>query len=183
MREMLYYFFVCLHEVLTIYPIHPASVHIRVWSSSKNSKKNLDFYCFVTSLKTDSNVPSKSKKQNTLKKKKNIFFVDILKATNENSRNRILTLVVRISGSGSVPKCLVFTTLHPALQNIDYFFPFYFLVRQFCPPGCATLLTDTVLFWAEIPPQVLRIRITNLSQILSSWLGGLVDSGIGLSYR
>jgi hypothetical protein len=37
-------------------------------SSSKNSKKNLDSYCFVTSLdflslKNDVNVPSKSNKQ------------------------------------------------------------------------------------------------------------------------
>jgi hypothetical protein len=51
-------------------------------------KKNLDFYCYVTSLwvlslKTDVNVPSKSKKQ------KNLFFVDILKATDEKSRIRI----------------------------------------------------------------------------------------------
>ncbi len=39
-------------------------------SPIKNSKENLDFYCFVTSflllsLKTDVNVPSKSKKQKT----------------------------------------------------------------------------------------------------------------------
>jgi hypothetical protein len=34
-----------------------------VLSSSKNRKKKLDSYCFVTSLKNDVNVPSKSNKQ------------------------------------------------------------------------------------------------------------------------
>jgi len=43
-------------------------------SSSKNSKKNLDSYCFVTffcllTLKNDVNVPSKSNKQKNLEKK------------------------------------------------------------------------------------------------------------------
>jgi hypothetical protein len=55
-------------------------------SSSKNSKKNINFYCFVTSLrlfifKKDVNVPSKSNKQKT--------YVDVLKVTDENSRIRI----------------------------------------------------------------------------------------------
>jgi hypothetical protein len=49
-------------------------------SSNKNSKKNLGFCSFVTSL----NVPSKSKKQKTLKIKK--FFVGVLKVTDEKSR-------------------------------------------------------------------------------------------------
>jgi hypothetical protein len=45
-------------------------------SSSKNNKKNLDSYCYVTfldflSLKNDINVPSKSKKQKTFLK---LFF-------------------------------------------------------------------------------------------------------------
>jgi hypothetical protein len=62
-------------------------------SSSKNSKKNLDPYCFVTfcdfflSLKNDVNVASKSKKVTKLGKIK--FFVAILKVTDENSRNPI----------------------------------------------------------------------------------------------
>jgi hypothetical protein len=43
--------------------------------SSKNIKKNIDSYCFVTffdflSLENDVNVPSKSNKQKTLRKKK-----------------------------------------------------------------------------------------------------------------
>jgi hypothetical protein len=47
---------------------------------SKNSKKNLDSYCFVTSfglfiLKNDVNVPSKSNKQ------KNFFLVSFLLAS------------------------------------------------------------------------------------------------------
>jgi hypothetical protein len=36
---------------------------------NQNSKKNLDSYCFMTSLKNDVNVPSKSKKQ------KNVFLL------------------------------------------------------------------------------------------------------------
>jgi hypothetical protein len=42
-----------------------------VLSTSKNSKKNLDSYCFLTSflsLKNDVNVPSKSNKQKTFQK-------------------------------------------------------------------------------------------------------------------
>jgi hypothetical protein len=69
-------------------------IRIRILlSSGKNSKKNLDPYCFVTSndflsLKNDVNVASKSKKQ------KKWFLVAIFKATNENSRfrNRIRIL-------------------------------------------------------------------------------------------
>jgi hypothetical protein len=45
--------------------------------------KNLYFYCFVT-LKTDVNVTSKSKNQ------KYLYFVDIMKATDEKSRILIL---------------------------------------------------------------------------------------------
>jgi hypothetical protein len=53
----------------------------------QNSKKNLGFYCFVSSfdflsLKNDVNVPSKSNKQNN-------FFVGVLKVNDENSRIRI----------------------------------------------------------------------------------------------
>ncbi len=40
------------------------------------------------SLKNDVNLPSKGNKQNKLRKK-NIFFADVLKATDENSRIRI----------------------------------------------------------------------------------------------
>ncbi len=60
-------------------------------SSSKKSKKTLNFYCFVISSwllswKTDVNVPSKSNEQKNLLK--NEFF-GILKAINEKSRFRI----------------------------------------------------------------------------------------------
>jgi hypothetical protein len=58
-------------------------------SSSNNSKKNLDSYCFVTlfdfsSFKKDVNVPAESRK--TIK---NMFFVGISKVSDENSRIRI----------------------------------------------------------------------------------------------
>jgi hypothetical protein len=61
-------------------------------SSSKNSKKNLDSYCFVTSfdflsLINDVNVPSKSTKQKNVFL--NYFFVGILKVNDEYSRIRI----------------------------------------------------------------------------------------------
>jgi hypothetical protein len=52
---------------------------IRILSStSKKMKKNLDFYCFATSLwylslKNDINVPSKRNKHRNLKKEKNII--------------------------------------------------------------------------------------------------------------
>jgi hypothetical protein len=42
---------------------------------------------------------------------KNLFFVGILSATDEESRIRIRMSVVRILGSGSVPKCHGSTTL------------------------------------------------------------------------
>ncbi len=56
----------------------------------KNSKKNLDSYCFVTFFglfifENDENVPSKSNKQ---KNCLNQFFVGILKVNAENSRFR-----------------------------------------------------------------------------------------------
>jgi hypothetical protein len=62
------------------------------YPDSKNSKENLDFYCFVTfldllSLKNDVNVPSKSYKQKNLFIF--IFFVGVLKVNDENSRIRI----------------------------------------------------------------------------------------------
>jgi hypothetical protein len=61
-------------------------------SSSKNCKKNLDSYCFVTffyflSLKNDVNVPSKSNKQKNFEQ--NSFFVDVLTVNDENRRIRI----------------------------------------------------------------------------------------------
>jgi hypothetical protein len=67
-------------------------VDIQIESPSKNRKRNLYFYCFVTpllffvSLKSDVNVPSKSKKQ---KKLIIIFFVGVLKVTDEKSRSWI----------------------------------------------------------------------------------------------
>ncbi len=69
-----------------------SEVWIRILLSAyKNSKKNLDSYCFVIlfdflSLKNDVNVPSKSKKNFFVKIK---FFVGILKVNDENSRIRI----------------------------------------------------------------------------------------------
>jgi hypothetical protein len=81
-------------------------------SSCKNSKTNLDSYCFVTlfdflSLKNDVNVPTKSNKQKNFLKK--LFFVGILKENDENSRIRIRTHCsetwIRGSRSGSTPKC------------------------------------------------------------------------------
>jgi hypothetical protein len=78
-------------------------------SSYKNSKKNLDSYCFVIlfdflSLKNDVNLPSKSNKNFFVKIK---FFVGILKVNDENSRIRIhqSETWIRGSGSGSTPKC------------------------------------------------------------------------------
>jgi hypothetical protein len=69
-------------------------IQIRILpSSSKNSKKNLDIYCFVTSLwlfifEEWCNVPSKCNKQKTSKK---FFFYAALKITDEKSmiRSRI----------------------------------------------------------------------------------------------
>ncbi len=54
----------------------------------QKNKKNIDSYCYVTlydflTLEIDVNVPSKSNK------KKNNFFVGVLKVTDENSRIRI----------------------------------------------------------------------------------------------
>jgi hypothetical protein len=58
-------------------------------SSSKIERKNLDFFCFVTSFglfifENDVNVPSKSNKQKNVIK--NYFFVDLLKVNDKNSR-------------------------------------------------------------------------------------------------
>jgi hypothetical protein len=58
-------------------------------SSSKNRKKNLDFYCFhILSLKTDVNVPSKSNKQKNLQQNYQEQYPDL----------------VQVQESGSVPK-------------------------------------------------------------------------------
>jgi hypothetical protein len=61
-------------------------------SSSKNSKKNLDSYSFLTSLEflsltNDVNVPSKSISR------KIFVFVGLLKVSDENSRIRIRTRI------------------------------------------------------------------------------------------
>ncbi len=66
-------------------------------SSSKTSKKNLDFYCFVTSFElfifeNDINVPSKSNKKKNLLTK-NYFFVGVLKV---NDENRWIQIRIRI---------------------------------------------------------------------------------------
>ncbi len=60
-------------------------------SSNKNSKKNLDSYCFVTSFrlfifKNAVNISSKSYKQKNLIKK--LVFFGVLKVNDENSRIR-----------------------------------------------------------------------------------------------
>jgi hypothetical protein len=61
---------------------------------AKKGKKDFDFYWFMTSLgyflslKTNVNVPSKSKKQQNFEK--NLF---LLKATDEKSRIRIWSLI------------------------------------------------------------------------------------------
>ncbi len=78
--------------------IQPLFVRIRILpSSNKNSKKNLDFYCSVTSLwlflilQNDVNVPSKCNKQKC-------FWLasGILKVPDEKSRIRIRTKMSRI---------------------------------------------------------------------------------------
>ncbi len=75
----------------------------------QKKKKTLNFYCFVTSLslKTDLNVPQK------VKSKENLYFVGILKATDEKSKIRIRfpRSLVQIRGSGSVPTCYGSTPL------------------------------------------------------------------------
>jgi hypothetical protein len=53
-------------------------------------------------LKNDVNVPSKRKKQKADKK---LFFVGVMKVTDEKGRIRINYSVVRICESGSVSKC------------------------------------------------------------------------------
>ncbi len=71
-------------------PLVRGTVWIRILlSASKNSKKNLDSYCFVTlflycSFKNDVNLPSKSNKQKNFTK--NLFFVGNL-MVNDNSRS------------------------------------------------------------------------------------------------
>ncbi len=91
---------------------------IRIWirillSSSKNSKKNLDSYCFVTSFRLFifeilcRCIPSKSNKQENFFLHQ--FFVGVLKVNDENSRIRIRIHLseawIRGSGSGFTPKC------------------------------------------------------------------------------
>jgi hypothetical protein len=98
-------------------------------SSSKNSKKNLDFYCFETSLwlfifEDCLNVSRKGKKQNNFGKK--YLFVDIKSHWRKGRiwsqiRVRIRNSVVRISRAGSVLKCHGSTTLqssNPLLIDI-----------------------------------------------------------------
>jgi len=65
------------------YPDPPLVVRIEIRilpSSSKKSKKNLDFYYFLTfsSLKTDVTVPLKSTGNNQKNFGKNLFFIGIL---------------------------------------------------------------------------------------------------------
>ncbi len=110
--------------------IHKSEVWIRILLSlSKYSKKNLDFYCFVTSfnflaLKNYVKVPSKSNMQETFFLI--LFFVAILKVSDENRRIRTHQSEARIRirtkmswirntgqrcGSGSAPECHGSSTL------------------------------------------------------------------------
>jgi hypothetical protein len=73
----------------------------------QNIKKNLGSYCFVTffdflSLKIDVNVPSKSNRKTYFF---SLFFVNVFKVKNENSRIQIHHSGACIPGSGSVLKC------------------------------------------------------------------------------
>jgi hypothetical protein len=82
---------------------------VRIWirillSSSKNSKKNIDSYCYVTSLwlftlKNDVNVLSKSNKQKNLL----AFWRSMTKIAGSGAGS--ISQETRIPGSGSVPKC------------------------------------------------------------------------------
>ncbi len=96
--------------------IHQSEVWIRILLSSfKNSKQNLDSYCFVTlfdflTVKNDVNLPSKSRYN-----QKNIFLnqflVGILMVNSRKSRIRIRIRIHQSEaqicgyGSGSTPKC------------------------------------------------------------------------------
>ena len=79
----------------------PSFVWIRILpSTSKTSKKNLDFYffflvlCDILSSQTDVNVPSKSKSKKNVGK--NLLIVGILPATDEKSRIWFLNEMSRI---------------------------------------------------------------------------------------
>ncbi len=82
-------------------PLSEVWIRIRILLSvSKNSKKNLDSYCFVTSfglflsLKNNLYVPSKGNKQKTFFL--NLFFVGILKVSDENLLVRGMDPRIRI---------------------------------------------------------------------------------------
>ncbi len=87
---------------------------------AKKFRKTLIFsilwllYDFL-SLKNDKYVSSKCKKA---KKFENLFFVCISKATGEKSRIWIRKLVVRIRGTGFVPKCHGSSTLTPCQVSV-----------------------------------------------------------------
>ncbi len=83
-----------------------AELWIRILpATSKKSKKSLDFglLFWLFTFEDWCKLPLISKKQK--KKLKNSYFVFILSATDEKSRIRIRKPLVRIRGSGSVPKC------------------------------------------------------------------------------
>jgi hypothetical protein len=73
------------------------------------------FFVIFLSLNNDVNVPSKSIKQKYREKKKGIFFVGLLKVTEEKNRIRsripIRKSAELIRGSGPVQKCHGSTTL------------------------------------------------------------------------
>jgi hypothetical protein len=76
-------------------------IRLRIFlPSSKNSKKNLVSYCFVTFVNDVNgvNVPSKSNEQKNL----DSFFVDVLKVKDENNRIRLRIL---IHGSAEPDPC------------------------------------------------------------------------------
>jgi hypothetical protein len=99
-------------------------------SSSKNSTKNLDFYCFFLllyvflSLKKEVNVPSKSNPQKNIGEK--LFFVCILKVTDEKSRIRSRT-------------CQSVVRIHTKMSRI----------HNTASELCKTLLSRNQWFWCQ----------------------------------
>ncbi len=102
-------------------------------SSSKNSEKTTDFYCFVTFYgflywNNDVNVPSKSKNKKNLKKK-NCFLSASRRVTDEKSSIRIRQTKIRIRGSG----CHGSGTL--GLTNSFYVCIYYLQQHRNFPPS------------------------------------------------
>ncbi len=112
-------------QMILVLPDPDTTLFVRIWiwilqSFSKNSKKNLYFYCFVSSLwllsmKDNVNVSSKSNKQ----KKTWIIFCGFLTVTDEKSRRqiRICTKMLRIHNASLNFLCRgTSKTFHPPWQ-------------------------------------------------------------------